>query len=143
MAKRIPELASEAVNKLSAQPGYVFERQSREPGDALRCYPRKPEDGRIEWRKSALDVLRLVNASNKPYTRSFCEFEGQKMIIWDAELVQDNEIFCAVPGQVTKLADCHVEVACGIGKIRIKTAEIAEHVDNPRAWIRSLRERFT
>jgi UDP-4-amino-4-deoxy-L-arabinose formyltransferase/UDP-glucuronic acid dehydrogenase (UDP-4-keto-hexauronic acid decarboxylating) len=143
MAKRIPELALEAVNKLSAQPGYVLERQSREPGNALRCYPRRPEDGHIDWTKSAIDILRLINASNRPYAGAFCDFEGRKMTIWDAELVRDDEIFCAVPGQITKLAECYVEAACGTGKVRIKTAEIEGHVDNPRAWIRSLRERLT
>lgn len=44
----------------------------------MRRYPRKPEDGRIRWEKSAIDIIRLINASNKLYAGAFFEFEGVK-----------------------------------------------------------------
>jgi methionyl-tRNA formyltransferase len=143
MVERSPALMLKAVQDLSKDPNYVLERQSRDPKDALRCYPRRPEDGRIDWRRPALEVLRLINASNKPYAGAFCDFEGRQLIIWDAELVKDDEVFCAVPGQVTELGENDVEVACGVGKIRIKAAEIEGRSDVPRAWIGSIRKRLT
>lgn len=143
MVERTPGLMLEAVQELSRNPHYVVERQSRDAKDALRCYPRRPEDGRIDWRRPALEVLRLVNSSNKPYTGAFCDFEGRQLIIWDAELVEDGEIFCAVPGQVTRLGEQDVEVACGAGKIRIKVAEFEGRSGVPRTWIGSIRKRLT
>ena len=143
MTKRVPELMVEAVTRLSSEPEYIFERQSKDPNDALRCYPRKPEDGRIDWSQSALSILRLINASNKPYAGAFCEYQGQTLIIWDAELVEDGENFCAVPGQITTLGDGFVDVACCTGKLRIFEAEVDGRFDSPRNWIQSIRKRLT
>jgi methionyl-tRNA formyltransferase len=140
--KRIPELCLEAVNKLSIDPNYIIEAQSKNQEDAHRCYPRKPEDGRIDWRQSALNILRLINASNKPYAGAFCDFEGSPLIIWDAELVGEYENFSAVPGQVTKIGEGFIEVACVKSKIRILCAEYAGRVDLPTYWIKSIRKRL-
>jgi UDP-4-amino-4-deoxy-L-arabinose formyltransferase/UDP-glucuronic acid dehydrogenase (UDP-4-keto-hexauronic acid decarboxylating) len=143
MVERGPALMLYAVDRLARDPNYLLERQSKNPADALRCYPRRPEDGRIDWNRPAINVLRLINASNKPYAGAFCVFDGKYLIIWDAELVEDGEIFCAVPGQVTKIGDGFVEVACGVGKIRIRQAEVEGVTQMPRRWIGSIRERLT
>jgi methionyl-tRNA formyltransferase len=143
MAVRTPELMLKAVQMLSEDANYILERQSKDPKDALRCYPRKPEDGRIDWSKSALDVLRLINASNKPYAGAFCGTEGEKLIIWDAELVVDGELFCAVPGQVTKIGNGFVEVACGTGKLRLLWVEYQGQTKEPNSIIQSIRKRLT
>jgi len=143
MVERSPALMLEAVQELYRDSNYVLERQSRNPKDALRCYPRRPEDARIDWRSPALAVLRLINASNKPYAGAFCDFGGRHLIIWDADLVDYEEVFCAVPGQVVELGEQYVDVACGVGKIRIKAAEIEGRSGVPREWINSTRQRLT
>lgn len=142
MSRRTPELMVEALQMFDANPDFVLEQQSKDSKQALRCYPRKPEDGRIDWTKPAIDVLRLINASNKPYSGAFCDFEVEKLIIWDAELVSDDEVFCAVPGQVTKINDSFVEVACGNQKLRLLLVEIKGNVVSPSNLISSLRQRL-
>ena len=142
MAERIPELFLDAVEGLRENPNTVIQRQSSNPKDSLRCYPRHPEDGRIDWSQSAMDVLRLVNASNKPYAGAFCVFEGEKMTIWDAEVVEDQENFCAIPGQVTRIGEGFVEVACVEGKLKVKEIEIGGEVGTPDSWVKSIRKRF-
>lgn len=143
MSKRTPKLMLEAVQMLNDNPTYVLEKQSKNPSCALRCYPRKPEDGRIDWKKPSIDVLRLINASNRPYAGAFCNFEDERMIIWDAELVEKDEIFCAVPGQVTKIGDGFVEVACGVAKLRVLSVEYMGQVSEPTLLIQSIRKRLT
>ena len=143
MSCRIPLLMLEAVEKLEADPSYFLELQSKSPQDSLRCYPRKPEDGRITWSESARNVLRLVNASCKPYAGAFCGFEDRVMIIWDAELVLDDEIFCAVPGQVTNIGEGFIEVACGKGKLRLLEIEIDCVKKSPDTIIKSIRKRLS
>lgn len=143
MVKRTPELMLEAVTRLSSEPDYILERQSKDIKDVLRCYPRKPEDGRIDWHQTALNIQRLINASNKPYAGAFCDYEGEKLIIWDAELVNDDEVFCAVPGQVTKIGKGFVEVACGGGKLRLLGIEVNQQAIKPSELIRSIRKRLT
>lgn len=143
MTERTPLLMLEAVESLARDPAYVMEHQSKDPKDVLRCYPRRPEDGRIDWSKPAIAVLRLINACSKPYAGAFCEFEGEKMLIWDAELIEGDENFCAVPGQVTAIGSNFIEVACGVGKLRVFSVEINSLVRTPESVIQSIRKRLT
>lgn len=143
MESQVPALMREAVDQLAEDSEYVLERQSKNRRDALRCYPRRPEDGRIDWTYSALQTLRLINASNKPYPGAFCEFEGNRMTIWDAELSDDDEQFLAVPGQVTLISETYIDVACGEGKLRINTVQIADQPEcAPTTFVTSSRQRL-
>ena len=141
MSGRVPYLFSDALQCLEKDPSFVLERQSKDPKDALRGYPRSPEDGRIDWSRSAIEVLRLINACNKPYAGAFCNFEGQKLVIWDADLAPE-ENFLAIPGQITMIGDGFVEVATGSGKLRVKEIETVEGKKNPSQVVRSIRQRF-
>ena len=48
IVSQTPKLMVEAINNLTIDSNYILERQSKDIKSALRCYPRKPEDGRIE-----------------------------------------------------------------------------------------------
>ena len=138
-----PFLMVSAVNQLALDPKYVLEHQSTDPKDALRCYPRRPEDGRINWSRSSLEVLRLINACNRPNDGAFCHLGGEHIVIWDAELVNDGEVFCAIPGQVTAISRGYIDVACGSGKLRLKEIEIDGYVIKPADRVTSLRMRLS
>ena len=45
---------------------------------------RFPEDGRIDWRKSAPEIDRLVRAVTHPYPGAFTTLYGQKLYIWES-----------------------------------------------------------
>ncbi len=139
---RIPLLFLEAINSLEKDKNYFLEKQSKDPKDALRCYPRTPEDGEICWKDSAIKILRLINASNKPYAGAYCNLLGEKMILWDACLVDDFEVYVAVPGQVTNVEQTHIDIACGEGKLRILKAEMNGEVNSPSFWVKSIRTRL-
>jgi methionyl-tRNA formyltransferase len=143
MIHTTPQLMVDAVNRLGSDPLYVLKGQSKDPKDAFRCYPRRPEDGRIDWKQSSLEVLRLVNACNRPYAGAFCQLDDEHVVIWDAELLDDGEIFCGVPGQVTGITQGYIDVACGLGKLRVKEIEIDGHIMKPANRITSLRMRLT
>ena len=143
MVERSPALMLEAVEQLARDSDYVLERQSKNPADALRCHPRRPEDGRIDWNRPAADILRLVNASNRPYAGAFCNHTGRKLVIWDAEAVHDDEKFCAVPGQVTRVGRDGVDVACRGGKIRLLTVDIDGVAVHASTILHSTRVRLT
>ena len=49
MSKQIPEMFLTAAEKIEASTSFVLETQSKDSKDSLRCYPRKPEDGKIDW----------------------------------------------------------------------------------------------
>jgi UDP-4-amino-4-deoxy-L-arabinose formyltransferase/UDP-glucuronic acid dehydrogenase (UDP-4-keto-hexauronic acid decarboxylating) len=144
MIDATPRLILRAITNLVANSEYVLEKQSKDPRDVLRCYPRTPDDGRINWNCPALDILRLINASNKPYAGAFCEFQSERMVVWDAELLTDEEIFYAVPGQVIAIGIGFIDIACGAGKLRIKNVQVAGKEEcTPDDLISSTRKRLT
>lgn len=139
---RSPGLFMDALENLNRDEAFALESESNDLRPAMRCYPRRPEDARIDWSKSALEILRLINASNKPYAGAFCYFQGEKLIIWDAELVEDKEDFCAVAGQVTNVQEGSVEVACGEGKLRVLLMQNQGALIAPSSLIFSIRKRL-
>lgn len=64
------------------------------------------------------------------------------MIIWDAELVDDKENLCALPGQVTLVGELFVEIACERGKLRLKEVEVTGQSGHPYQWLKSIRKRL-
>ena len=141
MSERIPVLFLRALSQLQNNPDYVLEKQSTDPRDILRCYPRRPEDGRISWNSSASAVVRLVNACNKPYAGAFFFLRGTKVTVWDGSPIEDGEAFCAIPGQITCIDAEALEVACGSGKVRLWSLEVDGVTTAPTALAHSLRER--
>lgn len=137
-----PSLFVDALIQLQRDPEFILERQSKNPSLALRCYPRRPEDGRIDWRKPALDVVRLVNASGHPYAGAFCFHEGRQLTVWEARL-GDGERFLAVPGQVTAITAEYLEVATGVGKVRLTRLAHDGVPVRPAAVCKSIRSRLS
>jgi UDP-4-amino-4-deoxy-L-arabinose formyltransferase/UDP-glucuronic acid dehydrogenase (UDP-4-keto-hexauronic acid decarboxylating) len=142
IGQKTPELFMDALEQLRRDSGFVLEHQPKDPALSLRCYPRRPEDGRIDWRRSPVEIVRLVNASGKPYAGAFCDYLGEKLIIWDAQVVNDDEVFCAVPGQVTEVGEGFLEVACCEGKVRILKVGFNGKVLKPNELIKSIRTRL-
>ena len=142
MNKRIPILFNSSINKLKSNKYYYLEKQSSELKRILRCYPRTNEDAQIFWNSKAIDILRLINACNKPYCGAFCFYNGEKVIIWDADLSSNQEIFCAIPGQITEIKKDFIDVACGEGKIRLLKIEYNSKIIIPGNFARSIRIRF-
>ena len=79
---------------------------------------------------------------DRPYGGAFCEFENEKMIIWDAEIFSEIEPFCALPGQVVRLEESHVDVATTEGVLRIKAVQFEDQTGVPIKWIKSIRNRL-
>jgi methionyl-tRNA formyltransferase len=140
---RIPSMFVNSAEQLNNNPDYYIEKQSKDPKDALRCYPRLPEDGRIDWTMSNIDILRLINASNKPYNGAFCYFNDGKVIIWDAELFHDQENYLAQVGQISEIQNSgSVIVITGVGKIKLNLIEHEGRVVAPNELIKSIRKRL-
>lgn len=142
MQQRVPVLFAEAVAALAANPDFLIERQSTDPADALRCFPRNPSDGRIDWSHSALHILRLINASGWPYAGAFCAYEGERVVIHDAAFAEGYGPTLAVAGQVMQVGDGFVDVACGEGALRLRSVTWQGHEQSPDRFIRSIRKRL-
>jgi methionyl-tRNA formyltransferase len=140
----IPLMFLDVINKLNEDNDFVLESQSNDPSKALRCYPRKPEDGKIDWHASAEDIVRLINASSEPYQGAFClDREGAIVRIWRASVFYDEEIWCGVAGQIVQyLENGEMVLLTGKGKIKISEIEYNGIRAVPRTFFKSLRVRF-
>jgi UDP-4-amino-4-deoxy-L-arabinose formyltransferase/UDP-glucuronic acid dehydrogenase (UDP-4-keto-hexauronic acid decarboxylating) len=141
---RIPDMMISAIKNLSKNSQYALEIQSKDPGHALRCYPRKPEDGKINWDQSSLEILRLISASSEPYFGAYCFLDDKICKIWRAELYYDSENYCAINGQVAKLnIDFSIIVISGQGKLLVKEIEYeGVRTNKPAEIVKSIRKRF-
>jgi methionyl-tRNA formyltransferase len=121
---RIPSLMTQAVSGLS-NGAIIPVPQPEDPSLALRCYPRRPEDGRINWLLSAENISRLIRASSRPFEGAFALWkDGKKCVIWRARLYENPTPFSAVPGQIILRCDGMPVVACGVGSLLLEECEI-------------------
>lgn len=58
---------------------------------------RKPEDGRIDWTRSAVEIYNLVRAVTRPYPGAFSFLLGEKLLVWWATPASAEKFPGAVP----------------------------------------------
>jgi UDP-4-amino-4-deoxy-L-arabinose formyltransferase/UDP-glucuronic acid dehydrogenase (UDP-4-keto-hexauronic acid decarboxylating) len=141
----VPQAFVTVLNKIE-EGNAGREPQSKNREDILRCYPRRPEDGRISWNRDAFYLERLVNASSEPLPGAFTIFEGRKIIVWRAYAKEFDTPSCAVPGQVLHInkGTGEVHVAAGAGQLALQSISVEEDTGRvkPAAVVTSLRQRF-
>ena len=140
----IPSLFKKAIEKLEKNPSYILEKQSLDQGSSLRCYPRNPEDGRINWAQSAEDILRLINASSEPYSGAYCFYKNKKVIVWEAKLNKNYPPYLGVPGQVTHIDKNNktLDIITGNGNVTLIRVEIENDAHSICDKIKSVRDRL-
>lgn len=141
----ICDLFKEALQNLRNDPYYFLDKPSSDPANGLRCYPRRPEDGLIDWLIGADHIERLINASSEPYSGAFTYLEGERLIIWRAESIRAEEPFLAVPGQIAMIAPTgFVDVCCTDNMyLRLHEVEMRGKRGLPAQFIKSIRQRLT
>lgn len=140
-AADVPLLYEKALKKVFNDPGASIIKGSVH---GLRCYPRLPEDSQVNWEESAKKISRLVRASSKPYNGAYSFLNGEKIIIWKADIFKYKEKFLAVPGHVVgiKKDTKTIQVACGEGLLDIQEIEYRGNKMPPTEFIKSIRLRF-
>ncbi|MBA3771232.1 MAG: hypothetical protein H0X13_01725 [Ramlibacter sp.] len=145
MRSRVPELFLELVER-AARGELELRPQPEDPALALRCYPRRPEDSRIDWSRSGQDVYRLVRASTRPTQGAYTLLEGERrVVVWRAQPFDSLQPFLARPGQVCMVVDGDPVIACGQGMLRLTDIAIdgcAGAADAKRQVASSLRNRL-
>lgn len=85
---------------------------------------RRPEDGRIDWRWSAVRIYNLIRAVTEPYPGAFTFSPGgEKIMIWWA-LPKEDGIHDHNPGQI-EIENSNVFVRAGEGRIKLVDIETA------------------
>jgi methionyl-tRNA formyltransferase len=65
---------------------------------------RKPEDGEIDWNKSAFEIYNWIRAQTQPYPGAFTYRKGEKLLIWETKFYDFYEDEKQLqPGQVMEI----------------------------------------
>ncbi len=120
------ETARELFDKVTAAARQVLARQwenlklgrapriAQDNTQASYFGGRKPEDGRIDWARSACDIFNLVRAVTHPYPGAFTDVDGRRLYVWWA-LPRDEG--GGQPGEVLSAAP--LRVAAGRGSLEV------------------------
>ena len=74
---------------------------------------RRPDDGRIDWSRSALEIYNLVRGVTHPYPGAFSYLEGKKIVIWSAAPAEGK----GEPGKIVGVAPLLVGTGSGLLEI--------------------------
>jgi methionyl-tRNA formyltransferase len=111
------QLAGAVQKLLDGDPGLP---QSEE--DASYACSRNPEDGEIDWSKSARQIHDLIRALVSPYPGAFTYLQGRRLTILVAECLKDAPHYEGrIPGRVIAVARAQgfIDVLAGDGVVRI------------------------
>jgi methionyl-tRNA formyltransferase len=96
-------------------------RASRIPMDlAAGSYfgGRKPEDGRIDWTRPAVQIYNLIRGVTHPYPGAFTYLKGIKVFIWQAWPLKG----CGEPGRI--MSQIPLQIATGEGLLEIRSLQV-------------------
>lgn len=85
-----------------------------------------PDDARIDWSKSSQAIYNLIRATTYPYPGAFCYLDGEKLIIWSAELQDTPRDYVArVHGRVAEIhKDKGVVILTGDSTLLLKDVQL-------------------
>lgn len=82
---------------------------------------RTPEDGEIDWNKSAVEIHNLIRGLTQPFPGAYTRLNGKKLTLWESELAGDNRIFAgSIAGRAIGKNQGMIEVLTGEGILRLK-----------------------
>ncbi|MGQ9688604.1 MAG: formyltransferase [Desulfobaccales bacterium] len=86
---------------------------------------RRPEDGRIDWTRPALEIYNLVRAVTRPYPGAFTAFNGRRLFIWwGRPMASPPPLGRTAPGEVVAaLPGEGLLVATGQGHFLVEQAQ--------------------
>ena len=85
-------------------------RRAQDETQATYFGGRKPDDGRIDWRQNARAIFNLVRAVTHPYPGAFTDYDGKRLLIWQARPV---DAAADAPGAVQSAAPLRVSTGEG------------------------------
>lgn len=107
------QVLQEALPRIAAGDGAGEPQDARLATWAAR---RRPEDGRIDWRRRAADVARLIRAVGKPYPGAWTRSGDAMITVWEAQPWPPGTRHHGMPGQIMAADPQSFVVLCGDGE---------------------------
>jgi methionyl-tRNA formyltransferase len=126
----ISHLYVSIVLKISEQIINLEELKSYKQEEKHATYSlwRDEEDYKIDWKGDAEYIKRFIDSVGFPYKGAFSFIDGEKVRIYDSEVVQDVNIENRSSGKVIFIKDGFPTVVCGKGLLKL--THITSEIDN-------------
>lgn len=85
---------------------------------------RRPEDGYIDWARTASQVRNLVRAVTRPYPGAFSYIGDRKTMFWAMSEVASGKGKKMKPGTVISIDP--LVIACGKGAVKVETGQMVD-----------------
>ena len=95
---------------------------------------RKPEDGQIDWRKSASDIHNLVRGVAPPYPGAFFDLQGKRIKLLRSRLISEKHMDTTSPGIIELRGNLHAVCVDGSLLELIEVEVAGERVDADRFY---------
>ena len=87
--------------------------RAQDESQATKFGRRRPEDGEIDWNKSAIEIYNLVRAVTHPFPGAFTDIDGRKMFVWKARPLEGR----AAPKEIVSKSPFLVGTGSGLLEI--------------------------
>tara|TARA_B100000953_G_C17969124_1_gene405565 strand:+ start:140 stop:1060 length:921 start_codon:yes stop_codon:yes gene_type:complete len=124
--QRITEIGKNMIIKdlTQIQQG-TSQRIRQDPKSFIENWPKRtPDDGKINWKNSGKIIHALIRATTHPYPGAFTFYNGKKLKIFNAELLNNN---ISEPGKILQIKNNGVEIGTGDGTIILKSVQIEQN----------------
>ena len=100
-------------------------RNVQDHSQATYAAQRRPEDGRIDWTRSADELYNFVRAQTRPYPGAFTSLphDGQPIRIWRTSVF--DYPYYGTPGLIAQFIDSKPVVTCGEGAMILEDYDSA------------------
>jgi len=100
--------------------GKQIQRKKQNDDEASYFKPRVPEDGRIDWNRSGLEIYNLIRALVKPWPGAYSYIKGKKIIIWCAKFENNCSCNQYSNGEIIEISDSTLTINVKDGRIIIE-----------------------
>lgn len=137
-----PDLLLKAIESLKS--GKKLKKQTKTERNILRTYPRRAQDGLINWSKPVWDIDRLIRASGSPFSDAYTYHNLEKLHILKAKAEIPKFRFLSEVGQITeRRKNGEISVACKDGFLVISKIKYKGKIyENPSKVIKTIHTRL-
>lgn len=127
-------LGAACVRLLRAYADGSIERQSQDEDLATYRHGRRPEDGLLDFSRTAEELSSLIRAASRPYPGAFCFVpSGEKLTVHRTSPPTDlDNRHRGVPGQVLRVNDGRIVVQAADGPVVLEDLDIDSGPDSIR-----------
>jgi len=116
-------------------------RHPQDHSKATYAAQRRPEDGLIDWNKSAARIHKEIRAQTRPYPGAFCyDRAGRRIRIWSSKRFEFD--YYGTPGLVAETDGEEVIVTCGQGALVLKEVQAETSEAQPAGLVLKFGQRL-